>query len=94
MIAGLTKKDAEALAGLVLLHKQKVIDYTKAVPNKAMARRHNEFAETLLKLQTVAAGNSPDCTGCVRENRETADKVCAECVRCPALVDNFKRRQA
>ena len=92
MIAGLTKKDAEALAGLVLLHKQKVIDYTKAVPNKGLARRHNEFAETLLKLQTVAAGNSPDCTGCVREGK--TDTGCTYCLRNPALTDNFKRRHA
>ena len=92
MIAGLTNKDAEALAGLVLLHKQKVIDYTKAVPNKAMARRHNAFSETLLKLQTIVAGNSPDCTGCVREGAKS-DTVCDECVRRPELVDNFKRRQ-
>lgn len=94
MIAGLTKKDIEALSGLVLLHKQKVMDYTKAVPNKGMARRHNEFVETLTKVRAIADGNRPDCTGCVRENIETVDKVCAECVRRPALVDNFKRRQA
>ena len=43
MIAGLTKKDAEALAGLVMLHKQKVMDYTKAVPNtQGQPRREEE----------------------------------------------------
>lgn len=67
MIPGLNKKDVEMLGGLVLMHKQKVMDYTRAVPNLGMAKRHGQFVETLLKVQTIAGGDLPSCQGCVRE---------------------------
>lgn len=90
MIAGFTEKDEEALSGLVLFHKQKVIDHTRAVPNRHLAKRHNEYAETLLKVQTHVSGGTHTCEGCVREGRE--DTACIACTRAPDSTDHFKRR--
>lgn len=53
----MTTKDFETLSKLILLHAQKVIDYTGAVPSKAMARYHNEAVELLKKVQTLLHGN-------------------------------------
>ena len=91
MIPRLDKKDVETLGALVLMHKQKVMDYTRAVPNVGMAKRHGQFVETLLKVQTVAGGEVPDCQGCVREGKD--DSGCNTCSRHSDLTDNFKRRK-
>jgi len=97
----MTQKEMDGLSALILLHAQKVIDYTKAVPNVGMAKRHKEWVETLKKAQTVLRGEQVTCSGCVREKCEKQNQEkCIVCMRwitgnasesC-CLVDNFKRR--
>ena len=95
----MTQKEMNSLSALILLHSQKVSDYTKAVPNFGMAKRHNEWVEMLKKAQTLLRGDTVACTGCVREYCEKRNhEKCIVCMRWtpinshPELVDNFKRR--
>jgi hypothetical protein len=86
----LTETEHESLCALILLHAQKVTDYTHAAPNAAMARRHRGWVELLRKAQALLHGEPASCAGCLREGKP--DSVCAACGRSPALSDNFKRR--
>lgn len=93
----MTQKEMECLSALIMLHSQKVIDYTRAVPNVGMAKRHNEFAEVLKKAQTVLRGELLTCSGCVRDKCDKKNQEkCIPCMRWindgTGLVDNFKRR--
>lgn len=87
-----TQKQFETLSTLIMFHAQKVSDYTKAVPNVGMAKRHNEFVETLRKAQTLLHGEPASCEGCIRERTERLDDKCLNCVRNVEVPDNFKRR--
>lgn len=87
-----TQKQFDTLSTLIMFHAQKVIDYTKAVPNVGMAKRHNEFVETLRKAQTMLHGKPATCEGCIRERTERLDDKCLNCVRNVEVPDNFKRR--
>ena len=52
----MTQKDADGIGALILMQKQRAIDYRGAVPNAGMAKRHEAFAETLAKAQAVLFG--------------------------------------
>lgn len=93
----MTQKEMDSLSALILLHTQKVSDYTKAVPNVGMARKHNEWVELLKKVQTLLHGEAVTCDGCLREKCEKRNQEkCIVCLRWvneqTELVDNFKRR--
>lgn len=51
----LTEKDRKNLATLVAIHEYKALSYRGACFDKAQARRHEGFAETLKKLQHVVS---------------------------------------
>jgi len=90
-----TQKQFETLSTLIMFHAQKVSDYTKAVPNVGMAKRHNEFVETLKKAQTLLHGEPATCDGCIRERVHGGEPytACIDCSReMPERKDNFKRR--
>lgn len=93
----MTQKEMDSLSALILLHTQKVSDYTKAVPNVGMARKHNEWVELLKKVQTLLHGEAVTCDGCLREKCDKRNQEkCIVCLRWvneqTELVDNFKRR--
>lgn len=88
----MTQKEMDGLSALVMLHAQKVSDYTRAVPNAGMARKHNEWVELLRKAQTLLSGEPLTCVACVRERTERLDAKCLNCARNVEAVDNFKRR--
>lgn len=88
----MTTNEFQRLGKLILLHAQKVIDYTRAVPSPAMARYHSEAVELLKKAQTLLHGNELTCAGCVREGKDSAE--CKTCGLYPKLTDNFKRSKA
>lgn len=93
----MTQKEMDSLSALILLHLQKISDYTKAVPNVGMAKRHNEWVEMLKKAQTLLRGDPMTCSGCVRESCEKRNQEkCIVCLRWvneeTGLIDNFKRR--
>ena len=88
----MTQKDADGIGALILMQKQRAIDYRGAVPNAGMAKRHEAFAETLAKAEAVLFGGGVTCAGCLREGKP--DHVCAACVRTPVMSDGFKRRRS
>ena len=93
----MTQKEMDSLSALILLHSQKVSDYTKAVPNVGMAKRHNEWVEMLKKAQTLLRGEELTCDGCLREKSKGKTVECLGCTRIPLTPqfprkDNFKRR--
>jgi len=88
----MTQKEMDSLSALILLHSQKVSDYTKAVPNVGMAKRHNEWVEMLKKAQSVLREDPLTCECCIRERTERLDDKCLNCVRNVEVPDNFKRR--
>ena len=88
----MTQKEMDGLSALVMLHAQKVSDYTRAVPNAGMARKHNEWVELLRKAQTLLRGEPLTCERCVREGNQFVNSGCVKCPRNPDMVDNFKRR--
>lgn len=50
----LTKQDHENLATLVAIHSNKALSYRGACFNRAQAKRHEGFVNTLKKMQSLA----------------------------------------